>query len=189
MGLKRERSAQTESLSSLIQSERSRIMTHASTERREQMQDAECRRAVYTAWNTVVSSTREGKHVTGLHYLVNTNELLVYTDSAAWTQELSMMREIIRSRMSVAGVTVENILFKTSREGYVARGCGEYKSSSQKTSINKKKYTSPQPSPEVSAFVASQTASITNDRLRESLKKAMEKSLSVVSDQKEDKER
>ena len=60
----------------------------------------------------------EGKHVTGLHYVPERDELVVYTDGASWTQELSMMREIIRARMERLGGAVGNIVVKTSRPGF-----------------------------------------------------------------------
>ena len=46
------------------------------------------------------------------------DELVVYTDGASWTQELSMMREIIRARMERLGGAVGNIVVKTSRPGF-----------------------------------------------------------------------
>lgn len=64
------------------------------------------------------ANSREGKHVTGLHYVPERDELVVYTDGASWTQELSMMREIIRARMERLGGAVGNIVVKTSRPGF-----------------------------------------------------------------------
>ena len=98
--------------------ERSRLLTDASEERVEQFHAAEGRRRVYEAWNTVCGGTREGSHVTGLHYVAESNKLIVYMDSAAWVQEMTMLREIIRARMEMVGVKVDGIVFRTSREGY-----------------------------------------------------------------------
>ncbi|MFR3450959.1 MAG: DciA family protein [Collinsella sp.] len=73
---------------------------------------------IFQAWNKVCAGTREGKHVTGLHYVAERDELIVYTDGASWTQELTMMREIIRARMDACGGTVGNIVVKTTRPGF-----------------------------------------------------------------------
>ena len=35
----------------------------------------------FQAWNKVCAGTREGKHVTGLHYVAERDELIVYTDA------------------------------------------------------------------------------------------------------------
>ena len=44
--------------------------------------------------------------------------LVVYTAGASLTQELTMMREIIRARMERLGGAVSNIVVKTSRPGF-----------------------------------------------------------------------
>ena len=93
-------------------------MTGATPERRQQFRQAERRHEIYHAWNQVCANSREGKHVTGLHYVPERDELVVYTDGASWTQELSMMREIIRARMERLGGAVGNIVVKTSRPGF-----------------------------------------------------------------------
>ena len=85
-----------------LDAERQRILAAATPERRAQMEAAEESRAVYRAWNAVCSGTREGRHVTGLRYLPESNELLVYLDSPSWTQEMTLLREIIRARMERA---------------------------------------------------------------------------------------
>lgn len=108
----------TSSLTDFISAERSRIYDGASEERREQYRRAERRGEVFHAWNAVCANTREGKHVTGLHYVAERNELIVYTDGAAWTQELVMMREIIRARMEAAGAAVDSIVVKTTKPGF-----------------------------------------------------------------------
>ena len=82
------------------------------------MEAAEESRAVYRAWNAVCSGTREGRHVTGLRYLPESNELLVYLDSPSWTQEMTLLREIIRARMERAGAHVDGLVFKTTAPGH-----------------------------------------------------------------------
>lgn len=108
----------TAGLGDFINSERSRLFDGASPERRQQFRQAERRHEVYHAWNQICANTREGKHVTGLHYVPERDELVVYTDGASWTQELTMMREIIRARMERLGGAVCNIVVKTSRPGF-----------------------------------------------------------------------
>ena len=103
------------SIGSLANVEREHLLEGASEERLQQLHAAEDQRKVFEAWNTVCGGTREGVHVTGLHYLAESNELLVYMDSAAWTQEMTMLREIIRARMERAGAKVDGLIFKTSR--------------------------------------------------------------------------
>lgn len=108
----------TAGLGDFINSECSRLFDGASPERRRQFRQAERRHEVYHAWNQICANTREGKHVTGLHYVPERDELVVYTDGASWTQELTMMREIIRARMERLGGAVSNIVVKTSRPGF-----------------------------------------------------------------------
>ena len=98
-----ERESETVAFSGFLNAERQRILAAATPERRAQMEAAEESRAVYRAWNAVCSGTREGRHVTGLRYLPESNELLVYLDSPSWTQEMTLLREIIRARMERAG--------------------------------------------------------------------------------------
>ena len=108
----------TAGLGDFINSERSRLFDGATPERRRQFEQAERRHDIYRAWNQICANTREGRHVTGLHYVAERNELIVYTDGASWTQELTMMREIIRARMERLGGAVGNIVVKTTRPGY-----------------------------------------------------------------------
>ena len=112
------RTGATVGLSDLMSSERGRLLDHADDARREQLRAAERQRAVFRAWNEVCANTREGRHVTGLKYLPETNELLVYAEAGPWATELSMMREVIRARMAGKGVEVSDLIFKTSRGGY-----------------------------------------------------------------------
>lgn len=105
-------------LGEFLNAERVRLFDGVSDERRAQYLRAERRNEVFRAWNTVCSGTREGKHVTGLHYIPESNELVVYTDGPSWTQELTMMREIIRARMERAGGEVDAIIVKTTRPGF-----------------------------------------------------------------------
>lgn len=113
-----DRTRQPTSLGSFLAGERHRILDGASPERRTQLAQAEQSRAVYRAWNAVCAGTREGTHVTGLRYLPDTNELLVYLDAPTWTQEMTMLREIIRARMELQGVKLAGFKFRTSKAGY-----------------------------------------------------------------------
>lgn len=108
----------TAGLGDFINSERSRLFDGATPERRRQFEQAERRHDIYRAWNQICANTREGRHVTGLHYVAERDELIVYADGASWTQELTMMREIIRARMERLGGAVGNIVVKTTRPGY-----------------------------------------------------------------------
>lgn len=108
----------TAGLGEFINSERSRLFDGASPERRRQFKQAERRHEIFQAWNRVCANTREGRHVTGLHYVAERDELIVYTDGAAWTQELTMMREIIRARMERLGGAVGDIVVRTTRPGF-----------------------------------------------------------------------
>ena len=98
-----ERESETVAFSGFFERRASAHPAAATPERRAQMEAAEESRAVYRAWNAVCSGTREGRHVTGLRYLPESNELLVYLDSPSWTQEMTLLREIIRARMERAG--------------------------------------------------------------------------------------
>ena len=113
-----ERAGATLDVASLVARESAGIQEAATPERREQMRRAEESRSVYRAWNAVCAGTREGAHVTGLRFLPESNELLVYLDSSAWTQEMTMLREIIRARMEREGVKLDGFKFRTSKEGY-----------------------------------------------------------------------
>ena len=105
-----ERESETVAFSGFLNAERQRILASVTPERRAQMEAAEESRAVYRAWNAVCSGTREGRHVTGLRYLPESNELLVYLDSPSWTQEMTLLREIIRARMERAGAHVDGLV-------------------------------------------------------------------------------
>lgn len=112
------RQGKTEGLGALASSLRNTIYAHADDAGRARFRAAERRQQVYAAWNQVCGGTREGQHVTGLYFVPDANELVVYTDGAAWTQELTMLREIIRARMETAGAAVDALVIKTSREGH-----------------------------------------------------------------------
>lgn len=118
---RRDRAGETHSLADFLPAERRRIMDGASETRRAQMRAAEARGRVFQAWNDVCAGTREGAHVTGLHYAAETDELIVYADGATWVAELTMMREIIRARMHLRGVDVSDIKVLRSREDYIRR--------------------------------------------------------------------
>ncbi len=114
-----ERESETVAFSGFLNAERQRILAAATPERRAQMEAAEESRAVYRASERgVCSGTREGRHVTGLRYLPESNELLVYLDSPSWTQEMTLLREIIRARMERAGAHVDGLVFKTTAPGH-----------------------------------------------------------------------
>ena len=104
----------TAGLGEFINSEKMRLFDGATPERQAQFRRAERRHVIFQAWNKVCAGTREGKHVTGLHYVAERDELIVYTDGASWTQELTMMREIVRARMDACGGAVGNIVVKTT---------------------------------------------------------------------------
>ena len=112
------RNGGTSGLGALAASVRENVYAGATDQTRERYAAAERRQAVFGAWNEVCAGTREGKHVTGLHYVAERDELIVYTDGASWTQELTMMREIIRARMDACGGAVGNIVVKTTRPGF-----------------------------------------------------------------------
>lgn len=112
------RTGETFSLSQFAASQRARIYDGVSPERRQQFEAAERRAQIMRAWNEVCANTREGKHVTGLYYVPEADELVVYTDGSTWTQELTMMREIIRARMERAGAHVDGLVFKTTAPGH-----------------------------------------------------------------------
>lgn len=116
-----DRTGETHSLADFLPAERRRIMDGASETRRAQMRAAEARSRVFQAWNDVCAGTREGAHVTGLHYAAESDELIVYADGATWVAELTMMREIIRARMHLRGVDVSDIKVLRSREDYIRR--------------------------------------------------------------------
>ena len=64
---------------------------------------------------------REKDHVTGLYYAEAENALVVYVDAQAWGTNLTMMREILRTRMEFQGARVSKIVVRVSREGYRRR--------------------------------------------------------------------
>lgn len=110
----KDRAAATLGLSAYVQGECDRFLSGATVDQREMMKSAEKIRSVYAAWNAVCGGTREGKHVTGLHYVPENDELIVYADAAPWAQELTMLREIIRARMAHEGAKISSIVFKVS---------------------------------------------------------------------------
>ncbi len=167
-------------LSSMVDAERARIMSNASPEQRARMEAAEHAREVYRAWNAVCAGTREGEHVTGLRYLPDTNELLVYLDAASWTQEMTMLREIIRARMERAGVRIGGFVFRTSKPGYGGKKFHMVRrTSSPAASAEPRKAASPHTllTEEEDRELQEAVAPIENRELRESLKKAMKASI------------
>ena len=166
--------------------ERARLYGAADDARREQLRAAERRRAVFQAWNEVCANTREGRHVTGLKYLPESNELLIYAEAGPWATELSMMREVIRARMAVKGVDVAGLIFKASHGGYAT--VGERMSAAKGNGVaglprEQKKGNRPSSSStpltrdEASAIDAA-VAPVGDKRLKEALRNAMGASLS-----------
>ena len=156
--------------------ERHRIWDAASEEERERHRAAERSREVYRAWNAVCAGTREGDHVTGLRYLPDSNELLVYLDAATWTQEMGMLREIIRARMARLGVDIAGFRFRTSKAGYTPAG--------KRAARHLPAPATPCPQAPRAALteaeeeaLADAVSPIADRRLAESLKKAMKASL------------
>lgn len=184
-----EMSGETRGLGGYLAEERSRLFDGASPKKREQMLAAERTREVYRAWNAVCAHTREGSHATGLHYRPETNELIVYMDSAAWTQEMTMLREIIRARMAAAGVDVAGLVFMTSKEGYASRassaaagtsGSADSPAKGPAGSSSARRAKTPPPhkdlTPAESAVIDREVSGIKDQRLQEALKSAMKAS-------------
>ena len=176
---------ETRGLGGYLAEERSRLFDGASPKKREQMLAAERTREVYRAWNAVCAHTREGSHATGLHYRPETNELIVYMDSAAWTQEMTMLREIIRARMAATGVDVAGLVFMTSKEGYASRassaaaGTSGSADSPAKGPARRAAKTPPPHkdlTPAESAVIDREVSGIKDQRLQEALKSAMKAS-------------
>ena len=175
-------------------SERSRLYGNADAARREQLYAAERQRAVYRAWNEVCANTREGRHVTGLKYLPETNELLVYAEAGSWATELSMMREIIRARMAVKGVDLTDLIFKTSHASYAPP------STRDGSQLHQLGHTSHQACPHCSisepspldegeiAELDEAVAAIEDPKLKEALKKAMGSSIAWKKSEERKKE-
>ena len=174
-----ERIRETRSLEGFLDAERARLFDDASPERREQLRAAERTREVYRAWNAVCAGTREGKHATGLHFAAERNELIVYMDAPSWTQEMTMLREIIRARMAAKGVDIDALVFKTSREGYRSAAEGAGSAAKHRASA-----VAPRPAPRREELSAAESdrldrevAPIENEALRKALKSAMKASL------------
>ena len=164
------------SLAGLVDTERARILAGSSPEERDRMKSAERARSVYHAWNTVCAGTREGEHVTGLKFLPDSNELLVYFDSPSWTQEFTMLREIIRARMERAGAHIDGFIFRTSHTGHAARGARTHLEPITKKKVN--------PAARLGSLTAAEeheiedsVSGVEDAALRESLKKAISRSM------------
>lgn len=165
-----ERTGETVGLGGFLAEERRRIEEGASPERLAQMRAAEESRKIYRAWNAVVAGTREGGHVCGLRYLPESNELLVYMDGPAWTQDMTLLREIIRARMEREGAAVDGIVFKTSRPGYTpARAAAN----ARPRQPEKKPAPHADLSPEERERIGHEVAPIADEKLRQALERAM----------------
>ena len=171
-----ERTGSTEGLASYLSQEKHRLYDNASPARREQMDAACTAREVYRAWNAVCGRTREGSHVTGLHYVASSNELVVYMDAAGWTTEMTLLREIIRARMATEGADIDGLVFKTSQEGYES-AAQKIKGGTRKLP---KKEEPPHPplTPAEDAALDEKVSAIEDPKLRQALKNAMGASLS-----------
>lgn len=173
---KSKRLGDTQSLGGYLATERERIFDGASERRRAQMVAAERSRDVYRAWNTVCGGTLEGSHATGLHYVPEQNELIVYMDAASWATEMTVLREIIRARMAAAGASVDALVFKTSREGYESAAMRGRMHPAQPK--REKKRPRPLPlAPAEEEALEREVSPIEDDRLKQALKSAMEASL------------
>ena len=122
------------------------------------------------------------------------NELIVYMDSAAWTQEMAMLREIIRARMAAMGVDVAGLVFMTSKEGYASRASSAAAGTAAGTSgsadsperapqahrVRARAAKTPPPhkdlTPAESAVIDREVSGIKDQRLQEALKSAMKAS-------------
>ena len=152
-----ERESETVAFSGFLNAERQRILAAATPKRRAQMEAAEESRTVYRAWNAVCSGTREGRHVTGLRYLPESNELLVYLDSPSWTQEMT-------------GAHVDGLVFKTTAPGHTPSAAKER----LRPATTER---SPAPHADLSEAerteIERQVAPIEDQKLREALENAM----------------
>ena len=170
----------TSSLTDLMGSERSRLYGNADAARRGQLHAAERQRAVFRAWNEVCANTREGRHVTGLKYLPETNELLVYAEAGSWATELSMMREVIRARMAAKGVDLADLIFKTSHPNYAPASTRDGSQLHQWGHTSRRSAASTlKPSPLDEGEIAELDASVApveDSRLKEALRNAMKAS-------------
>lgn len=174
------RARETQGLAGFVAAERHRLFDDASPARREQLLAGERRAKVLAAWNKVVMGTREYAHVTGLHYIPESNELVIYLDAPSWTQEMSMMREIIRARIAACGVEVEGLVFKTSRDGYKSnaqRMAG--KAAERRAAPKPEKRPRRELNAEEEREIAAATADVEPSVLREALRAAMRANLGL----------
>ena len=172
-----QRARKTVGLGAYLGGERRRIIDAATPERLEQMHAAERTREVYRAWNAVCGGTREGGHVTGLRYLPESNKLLVYADAPGWTQELTMLREIIRIRMAREGVDLDGFVFRTSRPGYGGEAVQRKHRAQAASSAPPPRSAHRELSHEEAAALDAAVAPVEDKRLRDALKSAMRASL------------
>lgn len=179
-----ERTGETHGLADFLPAERRRIMDGASETRRAQMRAAEASHDVYRAWNEVCAGTREGAHVTGLHYVPESNELIVYADGSSWVAELTMMREIIRARMYRCGADVTSIRVKLSREGYARPHADTVRHHAPHQAIESHRTVSHHPlSTEQERVLDDAVEPIADARLKDALKRAIKASLETESAQ------
>lgn len=148
---------------------RTQLFDGASPERQGQLRAAEHRAQVFSAFNAVMGGTREGAHVTGLHFVAEESKLIVYVDGSSWTQELTMLREIVRARMAAQGADIDAIVFLASKR--------------PAPRARKKPAAAPAPrpkrtplTPEEDAALEAATGRVADPKLREALRKAMKAS-------------
>lgn len=115
------RSGETRRLKDMLSGDLGRIYREATPERRRAYDAARATKRVYEAYNAAMEHMRGRDHVTGLFYDAAGNRLVAYVDAPAWVQELSMAREVVRTRMSLAGADVAAVEFRPSKEGYARR--------------------------------------------------------------------
>ncbi len=131
-------------------------------------------REVFAAWNAVMENERGRDHVTGLYYVADERRLVVYVDSPAWCQELFMMREVLRARLSFKGADLAEVVFKVSQEGY-SRDSRLKKAARAKAPVAPS--SDPAPGvpldPREAAAIHAAVAPVADERLRQSLEKAM----------------
>ena len=178
-----DRTGETHSLADFIPAERRRIMDGASDTRRAQFRAAEASRDVYRAWNQVCAGTREGAHVTGLHYVPEANELIVYADGSSWVGELTMMREIIRARMYRLGVDIAAIRVKLSHEEYAAPRPAARPAQPNRATAPHRPVTRHPLTPEQDERLDESVADIADTRLADALKRAMKASFECEGSQ------
>ena len=155
------------------------IYDRSNADTRARMDAASRRGRVFAAFNGVVAGTREGAHVTGLHYLSESNELVVYLDGPSWTQEFTVMREIVRARMEAKGGAVDALIFRTSRPDYVRSQRADAVLQSHRSSSPVAVPPLPELTPSEEAKLDRDVAGVADPGLREALRRAERASIAL----------